>query len=81
MPQLEVLKLQGTYLVWVDIKRLGIKSKILAKRLLAEGHVFINSGTLYSKDFGEGYLRINIATPRATMLEGLRRMAKVVKAL
>ena len=81
MPQLEVLKLEGTYLVWVDIKRLGIKSKILAKRLLAEGHVFINSGTLYSKDFGEGYLRINIATPRATMLEGLRRMAKVVKAL
>ncbi len=81
MPQVEVLKLEGTYLVWINIKALAIKSETLANKLLSEGHLLINSGTLYSEAFGEGYLRINIATPRATMIEGLQRMAKVVKAL
>lgn len=81
MPRLDVLRLEGTYLVWVDIKKLGIKSDELTQRLMNEGHVFINSGTLYGKQSGEGYIRINIACPKSTMMEGLERMAKVVKQL
>lgn len=81
MPRLDVLRLEGTYLVWADIKKLEIKSDELAQRLMNEGHVFINSGTLYGKQSGEGYIRINIACPKSTMMEGLERMAKVVKQL
>src|SRR3712207_8703359 len=53
LPRLEVLRLEGTYLVWVDIKKLGIASDELAKLLIEQGKVFINSGTLYGKKRSE----------------------------
>lgn len=81
MPKLKVLRLEGTYLVWVDVKELGLPSETIADELMNEGKVFINSGTLYGKKAGEGYLRINIACPRSIMTEGLERMAKVINNL
>ena len=81
LPQIEVLRLEGTYLVWINIEALNIKAEALSKQLIKEAHVFINPGTLYSKKYGEGYLRINIATQRATMIEGLQRITKVIKKL
>ncbi|MBB1530477.1 MAG: cystathionine beta-lyase, partial [Prevotella sp.] len=47
-------------------------------KLLHEGKVFVSSGTLYSQKAGEGYLRINLACPKATLEEGLRRIVKVL---
>ena len=41
----------------------------------------MNSGTMYGKTAGEGFLRINIACPRSRMLEGLERMARVIEKL
>ena len=75
LPQLPVTVLEGTYLVWVDIRPLGISSDELAERLLSEGHVWVNAGTMYGQD---GYLRINIACPRSQLMEGLRRIKQVV---
>lgn len=81
MPKLDVLRLEGTYLVWVDIKKLGIGSEELAELLMNKGKVFVNSGTLYGKTAGEGYIRINIACPKSIMVEGLARMANVIRKL
>lgn len=78
MPKIEVLRLEGTYLVWVDISSLEFTSDELEARLRSEGHVYINSGTLYGQRAGQGYMRINIACPRRRMLDGLTRMAKVL---
>lgn len=78
LPRLEVLRLEGTYLVWVDISALGMKSEELTDKLLREGHVWVNSGTLYGERTGEGYIRINIACPRARLMEGLRRIKQVI---
>ena len=74
-PQLTVCRLEATYLVWVDIRATGMTSDELTERLLKEGHVMVNSGTMYGAQTGEGYIRINIAMPRSRMLEGLQRMA------
>ena len=71
-------KLEATYLVWVDIKSTGLSSDQLTHLLLTEGKVMVNSGTIYGKAQGEGYMRINIACPRARMLEGLKRIAHVI---
>lgn len=81
MPQLTVTKLEGTYLVWVNIKATGLNSDALTERLLTEGKVWVNSGTMYGKRDGEGYIRINIACPRARMMRGLERIAQVIKGL
>lgn len=77
-PQMEALRLEGTYLVWVDIRATGMSSEAFTDKILHEAHVWINPGTLYGRDTGEDYIRINIACPRARLMEALRRMAAAV---
>ena len=78
LPKVKLLKLEGTYLAWIDITGLGMSSDMAAQKLLHEGHVYLNSGTMYGKKTGEGYLRINLACPRATLEEGINRMVKTL---
>ncbi len=75
LPQVEVFRLEGTYLVWIDITATGLTSDEATERLLKEGKVMVSSGTLYGKQAGEGFLRLNIACPRSVMMEGLKRIA------
>lgn len=79
LPQYEFMRLEGTYLVWVDVRPSGLSSDEVAEKLLKEGKVQVNSGTMYGQTTGEGYVRINIACPRATLIEGLKRMVNVLK--
>lgn len=76
LPQCPVASLEATYLPWVDITRLGLKSDELVKRLLDEARVWINSGVMYG---AEGYVRFNIACPRATLEEGLERICDLLE--
>ena len=75
LPQLKVFKLEGTYLVWVDITALRVSADEIEEKLRREARVWVNSGTMYGAD---GYIRINIATQRARLMEGLKRMARVL---
>lgn len=79
LPELPVVKLEGTYLVWVDCRKVGLSSNELEEKLIREGKVWLNPGAMYG-DAGEGFMRINIACPRARLEEGLKRLAKVLKA-
>ena len=79
LPSLKVTKLEGTYLAWVDISSLGMTSDAVTKKLLNEGHVFVSSGTLYGKEAGEGFIRINLACPRKVLEEGLTRIVKTLR--
>ena len=80
MPQLKVTRLEGTYLVWVDHRALGISTDEFFNRLLDEGHVWVSAGTMYGPQTGEGFIRINIACPRSQLNEALRRIASVVNS-
>lgn len=80
LPDFPVVKLEGTYLAWVDCKKLGITSGELEEKLIREGGVWLNPGSMYG-DSGEGFMRINIACPRARLEEGLKRFEKAVKKL
>lgn len=79
LPSLRVTRLEGTYLAWVDISSLGMTSDEVTKKLLKEGHVFVSSGTLYGKEAGEGFIRINLACPRSVLKEGLNRIVKTLR--
>ena len=78
LPKIEVLRLEGTYLVWVDITSLEFTSDELADLLLREAKLQVSSGTHYGCRGGQGYLRINIACPRSRMMDGLVRMGRVL---
>lgn len=77
LPGWQVLRMEGTYLAWVDISATGMTSDELTEKILAEARVQVNSGTMYGREAGEGYIRINLACPRAQLQEALRRMAAV----
>lgn len=72
LPMFKVTRLEGTYLVWLDCRTLGLKSEKIAKILLKEQKIWINPGTNYG-DVGEGFIRINIACPRKLLLDSLEK--------
>ena len=78
LPQWHVCKLEGTYLPWVDISEMGVTAQSLCDRLLEEAKVWLNPGTMYGPQSGEGYVRINIATQRSRLMEALNRIKKVL---
>ena len=77
LPSLPVVKLEGTYLVWVDCSALGRSSKELVDDLYQHHGVWLNDGGMYGETKGS-FVRINIACPRNTLEEGLRRMARAI---
>lgn len=78
LPRLGVVKLEGTYLVWVDCRALALDSATLERQLLEKGRLRLNPGSMYGAD---GFMRINIACPRSVMLEGLDRFRKYVNGI
>lgn len=80
LPALNVLRMEGTYLPWIDITATSLTSDELTRRLLSEAKVKVNSGTMYGSTSGEGYIRLNIACPRAQLTEALQRMAPIIQS-
>ena len=81
LPQLPVTKLEGTYLVWVDISATGLDADSLTDRLLHEAKVMVNSGTMYGREAGKHFIRINIACPKVRLMEVLTRMQQEINKL
>lgn len=77
LPQFPVTKLEGTYLVWVDCSVLGKPSNELCGELLQAQGLYLNEGTMYGTS-GIDFVRINIACPRAVLIEGLQRFKNYV---
>ena len=73
LPQWRVCTLEGTYLPWIDITATGMMSQEYSDRLLSEAKVWVNPGTMYGAQSGEGYIRMNIACPRSLLMEALQR--------
>ena len=76
LPELPLCRMEASYLVWIDTTALGMDSDAVEELLLQQAGVWINSGIMYGAD---GYIRINIACPRRRMMEGLERIAAVLR--
>ena len=74
LPQWDVCTLEGTYLPWIDITAIGMTSQEYSDLLLRKAKVWVNPGTMYGPQSGEGYIRMNIACPRSLLMEALQRI-------
>ena len=79
LPQFCVVKLEGTYLSWVDCSALGVPSSVLVECLLTKYGVWLNDGEMYGEK-NRSFVRINLACPRAVLAEGLQRMARGISS-
>ncbi len=74
LPQAVLTPMEATYLGWLDMRAYGLTTEQLMQRSARAGVVF-TSGTFFGQDTGEGFLRVNIACPRAHIEEAMRRLA------
>lgn len=80
IPKLKVKKPEGTYLLWVDFNGLNVDEKDLKDALTNKGRVALSSGSSFGIG-GGGYYRINLACPRAMVLEALKRIEFAINSL
>lgn len=73
MPSITMKKPEGTYLAWLDCRGLGLPYKALKTFFFEEAKLGLSSGVSFGKE-GDGFMRINLATPRATVEEAVSRL-------
>jgi cystathionine beta-lyase len=77
LPSLRMARMEGTYLAWLDCRQSGIQGNPF-EFFLEEAKVALNDGTECGNG-GEGFVRLNFACPRQTLMQGLERMADALK--
>ena len=80
LPQIKMLPIEGTYLVWLDCSALGMTADERGQWLWHEAKLWLDGGGIFGKE-GEAFERINVACPRATLLQGLEQLKAAVEGL
>lgn len=75
IPGLSAVPLQSTYLEWVDFSGTGMPMAEVLKRVEQDAQIAANHGTSFGTG-GETFLRFNIATPRARVVDAVGRMQR-----
>ena len=79
LPQLTMTEPEGTYLVWVDFRRLGLSESELEELIVKKANLWLNSGAIFGKA-GEGFERFNVACPRVILEEALKQLKEAVRS-
>jgi len=77
IPKIKIIKPEGTYLIWLDCRQLGLNTKDLNGFMLNKARVALDDGYWFGTQ-GEGFMRMNIACPRSVLEEGLKRIEGAV---
>ena len=80
IPQVKLVEPEGTYLVWIDFKELGLSEKERQELIVHKAHLWLDSGTMFGNP-GEGFERINIACPHSVLQQALHQLEESIKAL
>ena len=75
IPKIKVIKPEGTYLVWLDCRQLGLSTKDLNNFMINKAGVALDGGDWFGTE-GKGFMRINIACPRSFLEECLKRIER-----
>jgi cystathionine beta-lyase len=80
IPRIKVITPQGTYLLWLDCRSLGLDDRGLQKFMREQVRVGFDDGFMFGEG-GSGFQRMNIACHRSILREALERIEKAVKIL
>lgn len=73
LPKCKVMRMEGTYLAWIDCSELHISSDEIEKMLMHENKVWVNAGSMYGTE-GAAFIRINMACTSELLNEGITRI-------
>ena len=78
IPQIRVVPSDATYLLWLDCSGLSVSAAKAAQYIRSKTGLYLSEGNQYGS-CGEGFLRMNIACPRSTLEDGLKRLQEGLK--
>lgn len=73
LPKCKVMRMEGTYLAWIDCSELHIPSDEIEEMLMHENKVWVNAGSMYGAE-GAAFIRINMACTSELLNEGITRI-------
>ena len=80
IPQIGVVRPEGTYLVWLDCRKLGLDKWELKDLMLREARIYLDEGFIFGPE-GKGFERMNIACARSILAEALERIKNAIDNL
>lgn len=73
LPKCKVMRMEGTYLAWIDCSEMHISSDEIEEMLMHENKVWVNAGSMYGTE-GAAFIRINMACTSELLNEGITRI-------
>lgn len=77
IPEIKAQRPEATYLLWLDFRALGMTPDETAAFLLSRAKLAFNQGAAFGQG-GEGFMRMNIACSKATVVEAMKRLDRAV---
>lgn len=77
IPKLSLIEPEGTYLLWVDCRRLNLTDRELKELINFKAKVWVDDGYVFGQG-GSGYIRLNIACPKETLRRALENIKDVI---
>ncbi|MFA9463387.1 MAG: MalY/PatB family protein [Velocimicrobium sp.] len=77
IPEVKVYQLEGTYLLWMDFRPLGMEAEELEPFMINEAELFFDEGYVFGEG-GRGFERMNLACPNWVIREAMDRLRKAV---
>lgn len=78
LPQVSMIRPQASYLVFLDFRKLGLSQAELNALIVDKAHLALNDGAMFE---GEGFMRLNAASPRSVIEEAMHRLEAAVSSL
>ena len=79
LPAIRLIQPEGTYLLWLDCRALGMNDGQLRDFFVHRAKLGINPGTVFGAG-GSGFMRLNIGSPRHVIGAALERIADALNA-
>jgi cystathionine beta-lyase len=74
---IKVTESQGTYLLWLDCRTMALNDDELKSFFINKAKVGMNTGISFGEG-GSGFMRMNIAAPRAVIIQALENIKKAL---
>ncbi|NLL76355.1 MAG: pyridoxal phosphate-dependent aminotransferase [Clostridiales bacterium] len=77
IPQIKMTEPEGTYLIWLDFRELGLTEKERENLIINKAGLWLDEGTIFGES-GAGFERINIACPREILRQALEKLEAAI---
>jgi len=77
IPQIRAMRPEASFLVWLDCHGLGLNRSELVKLFVEGAGLALNEGSMFGSG-GEGFMRLNVGTPRNILEKALNKLKKAI---